>query len=82
MDLGMSKRNITLSISRETLRQAKFICAQRQISLSDFVAQQIERLFAEDGAYEHAKRDALALLEEGFHLGGSIQASRNEWHER
>jgi hypothetical protein len=24
----------------------------------------------------------LALLDEGFHLGGEIRAGRDEWHER
>jgi hypothetical protein len=33
-------------------------------------------------AYECAKRDAMVLLDRGFHLGGVIRATRDEWHER
>jgi hypothetical protein len=32
--------------------------------------------------YERAKRQALALLDQGFYLGGVIPAARDEWHER
>jgi hypothetical protein len=39
-------------------------------------------LVGEDDAYEQAQRRALALLEEGFHLGGRIESTRDEWHER
>jgi len=33
-------------------------------------------------AYERAERQALALLDQGFHMGGIIRASRDELHER
>jgi hypothetical protein len=46
------------------------------------LAEQIETLVGEDDAYEQARRRALALLESGFHLGGRIESSRDEWHER
>jgi hypothetical protein len=46
------------------------------------VASCIETLVGEDDAYEQAQRRALALLDEGFALGGKIVASRDEWHER
>jgi hypothetical protein len=36
----------------------------------------------EDEAYEHAERQAIQLLEQGFHLGGGRPASRDELHER
>jgi O-phosphoseryl-tRNA(Cys) synthetase len=39
-------------------------------------------LVSEDDAYEQAQRQALALLDRGFHLGGVITATRDEWHER
>lgn len=35
-----------------------------------------------DGTYDRAHRQATAQLEKGFHLGGVIRASREEWHER
>ena len=39
-------------------------------------------LIANEEAYERAERQALALLEKGFHLGGAIRASRDELHHR
>jgi hypothetical protein len=33
-------------------------------------------------AYEQAERRALSLLEGGFRLGGTIESTRDEWHER
>jgi hypothetical protein len=44
--------------------------------------QGLQQLFFPDGiaAYERAQRRALALLDQGFHLGGRIEATRDEWH--
>jgi addiction module HigA family antidote len=36
----------------------------------------------EEVQYEEAKVQAASLLDKGFHLGGSIRASRDDWHER
>jgi hypothetical protein len=46
------------------------------------LAAQIESLVGEDEAYEQAERQALALLDRGFHLGGTITSTRDGWHER
>jgi len=78
----MLKQNITLSLSRDTIRKAKVLAAQRETSISGLLSDQIEKLVGEQEVYERCKRDALALLEPGFHLGGSIRATREEWHER
>lgn len=78
----MAKQNLTLSLSREVIRKAKILAAQRETSISGLLAEQIERLVGEGEAYECAKRDALAMLDRGFHLGRSIQGTRNDWHER
>jgi hypothetical protein len=34
------------------------------------------------GTYDRAHRQAAALLDKGFQLGGKIRASRDEWHDR
>jgi len=78
----MSKQNVTVSLSRETLRKAKILAARRAMSISGLLANQIEILVGEEEAYERAKRQAIALLNQGFHLGGVIRATRDEWHER
>lgn len=76
------KQNITISLERQTLRKAKILAAKRGTSISGLLAQQIEVLVGDEEAYEHAERQALTLLDHGFHMGGVIRASRDELHER
>lgn len=76
------KQNLTVTLDRETIQKAKVVAARRSTSISGLLAQQIEILVDEDEAYERAERQALALLDQGFHLGGKIPASRDELHER
>lgn len=78
----MIKQNVTVSLTRQTLRKAKILAARRGSSISGLLAEQIEILVGEEEAYERAERQAVALLDQGFHLGGVIRASRDEWHER
>jgi hypothetical protein len=79
---AMPKQNVTVSISQQTLRKAKVLAARRGSSISGLLAQQIEILVGEEEAYERSERQATSLLDQGFHLGGRIRASRDEWHER
>jgi len=78
----MTKQNVTVSLTRQILRKAKILAARRDTSISALLAQQIEALVGEDEAYERAEPHATALLDEGFHLGGVIRATRDELHER
>ena len=78
----MIKQNVTVSLSRQTLRKAKILAARRGSSISGLLALQIELLVGEEEAYERAERQATTLLDQGFHLGGVIRATRDEWHER
>ena len=77
-----NKQNVTISLSRETIQKAKVLAAQRSTSISGLLAEQIESLVGQENAYERSRRAALALLKKGFHLGGTITASRDELHER
>lgn len=77
-----TKQNITVRLDRRTLRKAKVLAAKRNTSISRLLTEQIEALVGEDDAYEQAERRALALLGRGFHLGGRIEATRDEWHDR
>jgi hypothetical protein len=76
------KQNVTISLDRQTVRMAKILAAKRSTSISGLLARQIEILVGEEEAYERAERLAMALLDQGFHLGGVIRASRDELHER
>jgi hypothetical protein len=79
---GAGKQNLTISLDRETIRMAKILAARRSTSISGLLAKQIEILVGEEEAYERAERQALSLMDQGFHLGGVIRASRDELHER
>lgn len=76
------KQNLTISLDRRTIRKAKILAARRSTSVSGLVAHQIETLIAEEEAYKRAKRQATILLDQGFHLGGVIRASRDKLHVR
>jgi HSP90 family molecular chaperone len=78
----MIKQNLTVSLSRQILKKAKILAAARETSISKLLAEQIEILVGEEEAYEKAQRQAIALLDRGFHLGGVIRSARDEWHER
>jgi hypothetical protein len=80
--VSMIKQNLTASLPPQTIRKAKILAAQRGSSISRLLAEQIEILVGEQEAYERAHRHAKTLLEGGFHLGGRIPATRDQWHER
>ena len=48
----MARQNVTISVTRETLRKAKILAARRETSISGLLAEQIELLVGEDEAYE------------------------------
>lgn len=76
------KQNVTISLSKQVLRKAKILAARRETSISGLLAHEIECLVGNEEAYEQAERQAMALLDKGFHLGGLIRAGRDELHER
>ena len=76
------KQNVTVSLDRETLQKARILAARRATSISGLLAEQLEALVGDDDAYERAKREALALMKKGFHLGGKHTLDRDALHER
>jgi hypothetical protein len=78
----LHKQNLTVNLPLQTIRKAKILAARRGSSISGLLAEQIEILVGEEEAYERAERQAAALLDKGFHLGGVIPTRRDEWHER
>jgi hypothetical protein len=72
-------QKITLSLTKDTLQKVRVLAARRATSISRLVEDQIESLIEQE---ERAQRQALALLDQGFHLGGVIQTLRDEWHDR
>ena len=76
-----TKQHITVRRDSRTLRKARILAARCNTSISGLLAAQIETLVGDDDAYEIARRRALALLDQGFHLGGRIESTRDEWHD-
>ena len=75
-------QNITLRLSRATLKKARVLAAQRSTSVSGLLTRQIEQLTEGEDAYGRAMEGALALMREGFDLGGSRLLDRDALHER
>ena len=80
--MAHDSQNLTIRLRPETVHKARILAARRSTSISRLLAEQLEALIAGDEAYERSQRAALALLDQGFSLGGRITASREEWHER
>jgi hypothetical protein len=66
----VARRNLTLQLDEETIRQAKLLAARRGTSISGLVARQLELLVARDARYEEARRRAVELMAESVAHGG------------
>lgn len=78
------RQNITLSLPRGVVREAKVIAAQRGTSISALMARVLRELIDEERGYRAARERSLRRLEDGFDLGTSGKArwTRDELHER
>lgn len=78
------KQDVTLSLPRELVREAKIIAARKDTSISGLVVDKLRELVEEDREYEYARERDLRRLAEGFDLGtgGAPVWSRDESHER
>ena len=67
------RQNITLSLDKRDVQQAKVLAAKRGVSMSGLLASEIERLANEERTlsrdYQRAMRQSIALMEKGFKLG-------------
>jgi predicted transcriptional regulator len=76
------KQNVTISLDKDLIRKAKVLAAQRDTSLSRMLSDELASAVEKAERYDQARRKALADLAAGFHLGGKIRATREEWHAR
>ena len=58
----MTKRNLTVQLDDDVIKQAKVLAARRGTSVSTLVAAELERLVADDNRYEEAYRRAQRAL--------------------
>lgn len=80
----MEKQNVTLSIPRELLKQAKIIAAGQDKSLSQLIRESLEEKVREAVDYNKARNRQMRLLKKGLDLGtgGEVKISRDELHAR
>jgi hypothetical protein len=76
------KKNVTVKIDADLLREARILAAEQGSSISAIVATQLEKAVRERTDYEKARRKALALMRKGFDLRYKPPASRDELYER
>ena len=80
----MERRNVTLSIPRQLLKQAKIIAASQDKSLSQFFSESLEEKVREKTDYSKAQKRQMWLLKKGLDLGtmGQVKTSRDDLHVR
>ena len=80
----MEKQNVTLSIPRSLLKQAKIFAASQDKSLSQIMRESLEEKVREETDYNKARKRQLRLLKKGLNLGsgGQVKTSRDELHAR
>jgi len=76
-----NKANLTIKLDKTLLRQVRILAAEQGTSISALVASKIEEAVRAHTDYNQAKQSALAALENGLDLGGSVP-TREEIHER
>jgi hypothetical protein len=76
------KRNLTIQLDAETIRKARILAVERSVSVSRLVAEEIERMVNGEDQYRRAHRDAIDLMNRGFHLGGEALSRREELYDR
>jgi hypothetical protein len=55
---AVARRNLTLQLDQETIRQAKIVAAKRGTSISGLVARELELMVARSARYVEAARQA------------------------
>jgi hypothetical protein len=64
----MSSQNVTINLTRQTLQKVRVLAARLAAAIG-FVGR-------EEAACRSARRQTMTLIDQGFHMGGLIRASR------
>ena len=80
----METQNITLSLPKELLREAKLLAVERQTSISGLLKEILTEAVAQEDRYAKARSRHLEALRQGADLGtpGRIGRPREDLHER
>jgi hypothetical protein len=80
--MAVVKQNITLSMEKKLLKQARAIAAQRGLSVSALLSSELLRVVEQEGAYRRAQTSAIARLESPPHLNFVNKPTRDSLHDR
>jgi hypothetical protein len=75
------KQNITLSLEKSVIRDAKVLAVERSLSVSALLAQELARVVEHDREYKLARLSAIDDLEQGLQLGGK-PLDRDAFYDR
>jgi hypothetical protein len=80
----MERQNITLSLSKLLLKQARHLAVERGQSLSGLLSEFIEKMVANEKSAERAGSRMRRRLRDGLHLGtgGRSSWTREDLHAR
>ena len=78
----MEKQNVTLSVPKQILQQAKIIAIKRNQSLSGMMIEMLVDLVEGEERYEEAMRGSLRRMYEAREMKGDYSWSRKSLHER
>lgn len=73
--------NITIRINDKLAHDAKVLAAQRGLSLSRLVSEELEKLITRNQAYDQAREQAMQAIQEAKPLNYQ-SVDRSELHER
>ena len=76
------KRNITVSIDARLLKRARVYAAERGLSISGLLAEELRAMVERQSEYATARKTALAQLETGFPMGGEQLPNREGLYDR
>jgi hypothetical protein len=80
----MEKQNVTLSIPKALLKQAKLIAARQDKSLSQLLKESLEEKVRDELDYGKARKRQVQRLKNGLNLGtlGKVKTARDDLHAR
>ncbi len=79
---SVPKQNITLSLDQRILKRVRGVAAQRGLSISAYLAEELDRASRRDEAYQQAMAVALALMDNAQPHGGQGMGNREALHDR
>ncbi len=82
--IGTERRNVTLAVPANVLRQARHLAVEQGVSLSKYLAQVLERDVLASAEYQRARQRWRQRVDAAQDRGtdGRVSWTRQELHER